>query len=187
MRDVHAFAGAIALLLALALLCRLRAATALLLTVAQSAVVAIAAIVQGAASDAIPVALAGVVGLALNAAVPFVVLHRRPAVDARSGSTGVVLMAAAGLTAVAIALGNHLDTGPHGQLIGLALSILLIGLLRAALSASPSAAALGLLASQNGMLLAAAAMPDLPPLALLAAAMPIVPALVATGTRPQAS
>jgi len=62
--------------------------------------------------------------------------------------------------------------------LALGLSILLLGLLLLALRSHPLLPALGLVSSQNGVVLAACAIHGLPLSALVLAAVPLVPALV---------
>ena len=52
---------------------------------------------------------------------------------------------------------------------------MLLGLLLVVLRQHPLAPALGLLSSQNGLLLVAAAIPDLPPSAVLLVVLPLLP------------
>jgi hypothetical protein len=142
-------------------------------------------VAQGIVAGAAPLALAGLLAFALNGvALPFALRRSigapAPAPTIATGPPiGVALVAAAGLAAISLALSIRLDMGSRSEVFAPALSIVLLGLLRTAIGSLHNAASLGLLASQNGALLAAAAIPDLPPLALLIAALPVVPALVA--------
>jgi hypothetical protein len=178
--DAIHLAGALGLLLSVGLLCQNRAAPARWLCVTQAAIVAAGLGVQGIIGGAPAVVIAAVLGFALNAvALPLALRRGAGATSAITAGTSVTLVAAVVLVAIALALAVRLDLGSRGEVIGLALAIVLLGLQRTALGADPGFRTLGLLAAQNGTLLAAAAMPDLPPLVLLVAALPIVPGLVA--------
>ena len=69
-----------------------------------------------------------------------------------------------------------------GEILATGASVTLLGILLALLR-SEGWAVLGLLASQNGLILVAGANPDLSRMAALAVAVPLVPGLVLAGMR----
>jgi hydrogenase-4 component E len=85
--------------------------------------------------------------------------------------------AAFALVAASITAAMRLVDGEEFELLALGMSILLLGLLLVAVRSHRLLPALGLLSSQNGVVLTAGAIPGLPLSALLLAAIPLVPSL----------
>jgi hypothetical protein len=160
-------AAILALLLSIALLCtqRIDAATRLC---ALQAVFAAAA--SGEATLAVAVILLNAIALPLAMtrldAVPEMIVRGHWLVSC--GVTLAVLL-------VAITTFTKLGSGQR-EAIGA--SVMLLGLLLIALRSHPLVPTLGLLAAQNGLVLAAGANPDLPPQAAAAVAIPLIPTLV---------
>jgi len=163
--------GALALLLSFALLCQRRRRTSVCLCAVQALLVSLAAGLQGT----LPLALFATVAFVLNGlALPFALLRigDRSGRQPSFGPPALALLAVA-LVAVAVAVAMRLGTGTRTETLAVALSIMLLGLLQ--ITRTPS---LGLLSAQNGLILAAGAVPGLPPLALAVVAVPCVPALM---------
>lgn len=78
------------------------------------------------------------------------------------------------LLAVGILLVAAVGFGSFGNGIASGVTVVLLGLLLAAQSAAP----IGLLSAQNGVVLVAAAIPDLPMESTLSASVPLLPALL---------
>jgi hypothetical protein len=167
-------AGAFALVLAIALLCVRRTGTAVFVCAVQ-ALLAAAAL---GASDW-HVAIIALLAFALNGlALPLTLrrILRRPGMSpiANLRGRGVVSwLAALVLVAVSAAIFTQIRTAEPGEALVLGSSIVLV-----AQRSHPLAPALGLLSSQNGLLLVASATPGLPLLALMVVVVPFVPALV---------
>ncbi len=163
--------GAFALILSFALLCQRRLRMAVWLCAAQALLVALAAGLQAT----LPLALFALAAFALNGlALPLALLRAGHRADGQPGvAPPVMVLPALLLVAVAVAVAMRLGIGTRTAALAVALSIVLLGLLRSA--GTPS---LGLLSAQNGFILAAGAIPGLPPLALAVVAVPCVPALM---------
>jgi hydrogenase-4 component E len=153
----------LALVLSFALLCPRQVGTALRLLTAQTAAVTVAAL-----ADADWVA--GAVWFACGTVAAPLLLRRLlsgldlPYTTLPAGGSALVLLVAGALTALAMSMGP----------LGLPLAILLLGVLLVATRRHPAMHVIGLLAMQNGLVLAAAGSSLA---AGGAAALPVVPAL----------
>jgi hypothetical protein len=78
------------------------------------------------------------------------------------------------LLAIGVLLVTAFGFGMLGNGIASGVAVVLLGLLLAARGAAP----IGLLSAQNGVVLVAAAIPDLPPESMLFATLPLLPALL---------
>ena len=162
-------ASAAALLLSVGLLWARRIDTALQLCALQALA---AAVSLGQVTPT-----AAILAFALNGvALPLAIArrHRATMLEARGGAflSWAVVLALVALTGVAFA-----RVGADG-LVAAGVSVALLGLLLIALRAHPLAPALGLLSSQNGLVMLAGAQSELPLPTALAVALPLVPALV---------
>jgi hydrogenase-4 component E len=162
-------AGAAALLLSVALLCVRRTGTAVLLCALQ-ALVAAASLGEAAPSIALCAALLNGVALPLAAAR----LSGGAVATVRgnrivSGGVTLTLVTAAGTIFARVAAGGLSAVG---------VSVTLLGLWLLVVRSDALAPAVGLLSSQNGLVLIAGVHPDLSLPAALAAAVPLVPGLV---------
>jgi hydrogenase-4 membrane subunit HyfE len=170
------WAGTFALLLALALLCARRIARALHLCALQALLAALAFAARDWEFSAIALAAFVLNGVALPLALQRLAGRGAlsPVMVMRHG------MVASWLAALALLLGSaaiFAQAAPGGA-IAVGSSVVLLGLLLVVQRAHPLVPALGLLASQNGVLLVAAAVPGLPAVTLLAVAVPLVPAMM---------
>ena len=157
---MSAFAAVLAALLSIGLLCARRIETALWVCGLQGLC---AAITLGAAGSVFGPAV-----LVLNAVAVPLVAWRLPTVAAPSTlPLGSWLLAAVLLVVAAAVFGSF----GNGMASGIA--VVLLGLLLAAQGAT----AIGLLSAQNGVVLVAAAIPDLPLGSALAVAIPLLPAI----------
>ncbi len=175
--------GALALALSLALLCVQRINTAVIVCAFQ-ALLAAAAL---ATPHWQPAAIA-VIAFALNGiALPLALLHlvHRPTMPSivapRHSAVGFWLATAILLTITVAAFTQIKPASPSDALV-LGSSIVLLGLLLVAQKSHPLVPVLGLLSSQNGVLLVASATPDLPLSARLIAILPLLPGLVLANT-----
>jgi hydrogenase-4 component E len=175
--------GALALALSVALLCVQRISTAVIICAVQAllAAAALAALHwQPAAIAALAFALNGV-------ALPLAMqrLAHRPTrshiIAARHSAAGFWLATAILLTITVAAFTQIKPTSPNDTL-ALGSSIVLLGLLLIAQRSHPLMPVLGLLSSQNGVLLVASATPDLPLSARLIVILPLLPGLVLANT-----
>lgn len=184
MTGIAASAGALALALSYVTMFMGRFAAALRAGVAQTLATALAAVAQGWALHSAPLCIAALLLCLLNGIALPLALRRLigRAIVPRSIAwrCGFVASAATAVVMVAASVAGamRLTQGEQFDLLALGLSILLLGFLLPALRSHPLLPALGLLASQNGLLLAACVIPGLPPSALLLAAVPLVPAIV---------
>jgi hydrogenase-4 membrane subunit HyfE len=169
-------AGSFALLLAVALLCARRIATALHLCALQALLASVAFAARGWEFSAIALAAFALNGAALPLALQRLAERRAlsPVMAMRHGMVAAWLAALSLLVASAAIFAQ----GTPGGVLAVGSSVMLLGLLLVVQRAHPLAPALGLLASQNGVLLFAAAIPDLPAVTLLAVAVPLVPAMM---------
>ena len=157
---MSAFAAVLAALLSIGLLCARRIETVLWFCGLQGLCAAVALGAGG--SVFAPVVLA------LNAvAVPFVAWRVLADAALTVPSPRSWLLAAVLLVVAAAAFGNF------GNGIASGIAVVLLGLLLAAQGTTM----IGLLSAQNGVVLVAAAIPDLPPASALAAAIPLLPAI----------
>ena len=172
-------AGSFALVAAVALLCAGRARTALHLCALQALLAAAAYGARGPGWAAI-----ALVAFALNGVALPLILARlsdqralAPVIAMRGGMTA--WLAALALLLVSVVTFAQAMPGGVNELLAAGSSIVVLGLLLAAQRAHPLAQAVGLLSSQNGIILVAAASPDLPLTAVLAFVVPFVPAMMA--------
>ncbi|MGC1411183.1 MAG: hypothetical protein WA864_19855 [Acetobacteraceae bacterium] len=166
-------AGAAALLLSVALLCVRRIDTAVQICALQALCTAVA---LGEAA-----AVVAVLAFALNGVMLPLVLVRMngasmPALRGNALLVGAVAMA---LLVVILSVAAKLGAG---EVVAAGVSVTLLGVLLA-VSRSDGWAVLGLLSSQNGLVLVAGANSDLSRMAVLAVAVPLVPGLVLAGMR----
>jgi hydrogenase-4 component E len=173
-------AAALALSLSFATLFAGRVATVLRICVLQALTAALAAGVQGLQRQAASLCLAALLAALLNGlALPFA-LRRMIGRGTMSSSIGLrcgVFGSAAAAFALVAASIAALTAGEDGEPLALSLSVLLLGLLFLAFRSHPLVPALGLLSSQSGLVVAACAIPGLPPPVQLLAAVPLVPSL----------
>jgi hydrogenase-4 component E len=176
--------GALALTLSFATLFARRIAAVLALCTLQAVWVALAAGAQGWARQDASLCLAALLAFALNGLALPLALRRlaarastRPSIGRRYGSVPAVTAAFA-LVAASLAGAMRLADGEPFELLALGMSVMLLGVLPLAARAHRLLPALGLLSSQNGVVLAACAVPGLPASILLLAAAPLVPSLV---------
>jgi hydrogenase-4 component E len=163
--------GAAALLLSIGLLCARRIDTAVWLCALQGV---LAAMLLGEVSVALGIVAFALNGVALpvaiarmNSAAPLTL--RGNALVSWAGATVLLLAAAAGMTKAGI-------TG----MVTVGTSVALLGLLLVAVRSHALAPVLGVLSSQNGLVLVAGAHPGVSLPAALAVAVPLVPGLVLT-------
>ncbi len=166
---MNGIAGAATLLLSVGLLCVRRTETAVLLCALQALV---AAASLGEAAPLLALCAALLNGVALPLAV------------ARMGSAAVATVrgnaiVSGGVTlALVTAAGAIFARIGAGELMAVGASVTLLGLWLSVARSDALAPAVGLLSSQNGLVLVAGAHPDLSLPAALAVAIPLVPGLV---------
>jgi hypothetical protein len=166
-------AGAAALLLSTGLLCVRRIDTAARICVLQALCAAMALGEAAAAAAVLAFALNGVM-------LPLVLVRMNgAAMPALRGNALLVWAMAITLLIVIISVVAKIGAS---ESVAAGLSVTLLGVLLAVLRSDPWPA-LGLLSSQNGLVLVAGANPDLSRTAALAVAMPLVPGLVLVGMR----
>lgn len=179
MTSAASLAGAFALALSLALLCASRLGSALFICAMQALLAASA--LAGLRWQPAAIAL---IAFALNGiALPLMllrVMHRSamaPVMTTRNNPIGFWL---ATLVLLAITIAAFTQSRPPASTDALVLgsSIVLLGLLLIAQRSHPLAATLGMLSSQNGLLLVASATPDLPLSARLVVILPLLPGLI---------
>ena len=184
MTGVAASAGALALSLSFATLFVGQFAAALRVCVAQALAIALAAAAQGWALHSASLCIAALLIFALNGiALPLAlrrVIGRTIAPRSIAWRVGFVASAAAAVVMVAASAAavTRLTQGEQFEVLTAGLSILLLNFLLLALRSHPLLPALGLVASQNGISLAACVIPRLPASTLLLAAIPLVPAII---------
>jgi hydrogenase-4 component E len=183
MTGVGAFAGALALSLSFAALLTRRIGALVRVCMLQALAVAVAAATQGWARHDASLCVAALLAFALNGlAVPLALrrLIGRATTPAPVGwRCGFAASAATAFALVAASVAGAMRLADEGQfeLLALGMSLLLLGLLLLAARSHRLLPALGLLSSQNGVFLAACAIPDLPLSVLLLAVFPVVPSL----------
>jgi hydrogenase-4 membrane subunit HyfE len=184
MTGVAALAGTWALALSFAALFVRRIASLLRVCVMQALGASLVAAAQGWARNAALLYLVAVLALALNGlALPIAVRRMidrttMPAsIGLRCGLAGSATAAFA-LVAASSAAVTPQTTGVDPDLLTMGVSVLLLGLLLLAARSHHLLPALGLLSSQNGLVLAGCAIPGLPPPVLILAVVPLVPSLV---------
>lgn len=154
--------GVAVLLLSIGLLCARRIDTAV-------QICAVQALFSAASLGATPLA---VVAFALNGvALPLLI--------ARMGGARTLTVRGHGVLSWVVVLALLVVIGlAFGGAIAIGVSVVALGLLLMVLRAHALAPAIGLLSSQNGLVLVASVQPDLPLTAILVAAMPLTAALV---------
>ncbi len=181
MTSAASLAAASALALSLALLCASRLGSAVFICAVQTLLTAIAL-----AGLHWQPALIALVAFALNGVVlPLALLQvmqrstMAPVMTARNGVVGFWL-ATLVLLAITIAAFTQIRPPSSTDALVLGSSIVLLGVLLIAQRSHPLAPTLGLLSSQNGLLLVVSAAPDLPLSARLVVILPLVPGLILT-------
>jgi len=169
----HALAGAV-LILSFAMLGQRRLRPMPRLCAMQALLAALVVLLQ----RDLRLAAFAVVAFALNGLIMPLLLARQAGDEriTRPGATswigGVILVAVSVATAMQVADGGRVE------LLAAALAACSLGLLQSAQSS-----AMGVLSAQNGVILLVAAVPHVPPLALVAVALPVVPATLALASR----
>jgi hypothetical protein len=170
--------GACVLLLSIALLCVRRFDTALLVCVSQSLLAAAALGARGWEAAGVALLAFGLTGAAIPLALRHLMgrSHVPPVITSRDSVApwihGTLLLA------VAVLVLGQLRPAVPGEALVLGASVVLLGLLMTARRPHPLAPSFGVLASQNGMLLVASAIPGLPLPVLVIVALPVLPALL---------
>ncbi len=165
--------GAAALLLSTGLLCVRRIDTASRICALQALCAAMALGEAAPAAAVLAFALSGVI-------LPLVLVRMNDvAMPAMRGNALLVWAMAITLLIVIISIGAKIGAS---EIVAAGVSVTLFGVLLAVLRSDPWPA-LGLLSSQNGLVLVAGAHPDLSRTAALAVATPLVPGLVLAGMR----
>lgn len=162
-------ASAAALLLSIGLLWARQIDTATQLCALQALAAAVA---LGQAAPTVAILAFALNGVALPLAIGR--LHGDTMLKARGGA---ILSWAAALALIALT-GMAFARVRTDGLIAAGVSVALLGLLLIAVRAHPLAPALGLLSSQNGLVMLAGAQSELPLPTALAVALPLVPVLV---------
>ena len=181
MTGVVALAGASALTLSLAAMFSERIGAALCACMLQALAVALAAAAQGWARHVAVLCLAALLACALNGLTLPLALRRligQPTtpIGWQCGCPPSATAAFA-LVAASVAGAMRLADGERFELLALGMSILMLGLLLLAARSHRVMPALGLLVSQNGVVMAACAIPDLPMPVVVLAVVPLVPSL----------
>jgi hypothetical protein len=166
-------AGAAALLLSVALLCVRRIDTAVQICALQALCTAVA---LGEAAAAV-----AVLAFALNGVMLPLVLVRMNGASMPAPRGNALLVGAVAMALLVVILSVAAKLGA-GEVVAAGVSVTLLGVLLA-VSRSDGWAVLGLLSSQNGLVLVAGANSDLSRMAVLAVAVPLVPGLVLAGMR----
>lgn len=161
--------GAGVLLMSVCLLCARRIEAVLPLCAVQSL---FASVVLGAAGEA--TAAIAVLALLLNGIAVPLAMRRVAMPSAFAARIGDRMTWPLALALIVMA-GAWLANIGTGETLALGTSVVLLGLLMVA--RDPRARVVGLLSAQNGLLLVASAVPDLPLPAALVVAIPLVPVL----------
>jgi hypothetical protein len=161
--------GAAALLLSIGLLCARRIDTAVRLCALQ-AVFAAASLGEAAPAPAL-------LAVALNGVALPVALARSNGATLLTPRGGPVVSWAAAFALLSVTIAVFADAGTGGMAV-VGVSVALLGLLLFLVRSHALAPALGLLSSQNGLVLVAGAHPHMSLPAAVAVAVPLVPALV---------
>jgi hypothetical protein len=170
--------GPCVLLLSIALLYVRRLETALPVCVLQSLLAAAALGAHGWEPAGVALLAFGLTGAAIPLALRRLMSrsHMPLAIGSRDSVApwlpGMLLLAV-----TVVVLGQFRPAVP-GEALVLGASVVLLGLLMAAQASHPLAPSFGVLASQNGMLLVASAIPALPLPVLVVVALPVLPALL---------
>jgi hypothetical protein len=167
-------AGAAALLLSVGLLCVRRIDTA-------ASVCALQALCAAMALGG-TVGAGAVLAFALNGVMLPLVLLRMDEAAAPALRDNVLLAPAVAIALLVVIISVAAMIGA-GEILAAGVCVTLLGVLLAVLRSDPWAPALGLLSSQNGLVLVAGANPDLSRMAALAVAVPLIPGLVVAGMR----
>jgi hydrogenase-4 component E len=166
-------AGAAALLLSVGLLCVRRIDTAAWVCALQALCAAVA---LGESAGVVAVLAFALNGVALPLEL---VRMNDPAMPALRHNASLVWAMAFALLVIISVVANI----GAGEIVAAGVSVTLLGVLLAVLRSDGWARVLGLLSSQNGLVLVAGASPDLSRTAALAAAVPFIPGLVLAGMR----
>jgi hydrogenase-4 component E len=183
MTGIAALAGALALSMSFATLFTRRIDGVLRACVLQALAAGVAAGAQGWARHDAPLGVAALLAVALNGLVLPLAVRRITERAATPSSVrwrcGFAASAAAGFALVAASVATVLRQadGEQSELLALGMAILVLSLLLLAVRSHRLLPALGLLSSQNGVVIAACAIPGLPMSVLLLAAVPLVPSL----------
>jgi hydrogenase-4 component E len=183
MTGIAGLAGALALSLSFALLFAQRISPLLRICMVQALAAAVALGAQGWTRHDASLCVAALLAVALNGLALPLVLRRLIDRAARSLSVrwqcGFAASATAGLALVAASVASimRVADGEKFEPLALGISLLLLGLLLPAVRSHRLLPPLGLLSSQNGVVLAASAIPNLPLSVLLIAVIPLVPSL----------
>jgi hydrogenase-4 membrane subunit HyfE len=183
MTGVATSAGALALTLSIVTLFAGRIGTALRICMLQALAAGLAAGAQGWARHAASLCLAALPVVALNGLALPMALRRLVGAAATQPTIGwqrgfaLSATAAFVLVAASVAGSMRLADGKQFELLALGMSIVLLGLLFLAVRSHRLLPVLGLLASQNGIVVAACAIPGRPMSVLLLAVVPLVPSL----------
>jgi hydrogenase-4 membrane subunit HyfE len=167
-------AGAATLLLSVALLCVKRIDTAAWACALQALCAAMPLGESAAAVAVLAFALNGVM-------LPLALVRMNDgAMPALRHNALLVWAMALALLVVIISVAANIGAG---EIMPAGVSVTLLGVLLAVLRSDTWTPALGLLSSQNGLVLVAGASPDLSGMAAFAVAVPLVPGLVLAGMR----
>lgn len=178
------WAGALALLLSFALMYARTSGVALRICALQGLSAVLAAGVQAWAQAATQAGLVVMLAAALNGVAMPLVLQRltdRPGAKPipRKNHGVRASVAAVALVTISVVVATRVLPGTDAPIFAGGLSILLLGLLLAAVRPTRNMPAFGLLSAQNGMVLAASVVPGLPTFTFLACVIPLVPGLLA--------
>jgi hydrogenase-4 component E len=183
MTGIAALGGALALSLSFVVLFARRIGALLRICMLQALAAGVAAGAQGWARHDVSLCIAALLAFALNGlALPLALrrLIERAATPApvrwRCGFAASTAAAFA-LVAASVARAMRLADGQQFDLLVLGMSILLLGLLLLAVRSHRMLPALGLLSSQNGVVLAACVIPGPPLSLLLVTVIPLVPSV----------
>ena len=181
MTGAATLAAAFALCLSFACLSTGRTLIGLRIVTLQALTAALAVAAQALAQHSASLLLAAVLAFGLNGIVLPIALRRLIGPATIAHRCGLIASAAAAfaLVAVSAAAVMQLTEGRPLELLALALSVLLLGLLLPAFRSHRLIPAVGLLVSQNGIVLATGAIPGLPLSVLFLAAIPLVPSVLA--------
>lgn len=186
MTGIAQLASALALLLSFALMRATRRGGAVRLCVLQGCVAALAAGIQAWVHAAPQLAFVALLAGALNGvAMPLVLkcLGDRSGTEPilPKGHNAYTPVVAIVLATLSVAAAMHARAGTDIPALASGLSVLLLGLLLVTTDRYRDVPAVGLLSAQNGIVLAASAVPGLPAVAFLVCAVPFIAGLLAVG------
>ena len=165
-------AGAAAFLLSIGLLCVRRIDTGVRICALQ-ALCAVMVLGESAAAVA-------VLAFVLNGVMLPLVLLRMNGAAMPALRDNVLLVWAMAIALLVVIISVAAKNGAGGIVVA-GVTVTLLGVLLAVMRSGPWAPALGLLSSQNGLVLVAGASPDLSRMTAIAVAVPLVPSLVLAG------